>query len=152
MKLILIKTSKLPPGYTGPILLPMDDLPDMEDGQEVACTLSTNKKTVRTIQQNKSIWVYGTKVSDQLNDGGITKQVYFEKKSVDCEWTPDSFIEDVWREIQQAMYNHRNTSKLEPEQVSKVYDQVSRMLSGNFTISQDFPSLDSLMNERLGRR
>lgn len=37
MKLILIKTSKLPPGYTGPILLPMDnDLSGIPDGEIMA--------------------------------------------------------------------------------------------------------------------
>jgi len=37
MKLILIKTSRLPPGYTGPILLPMDnDLSGIPDGEIIA--------------------------------------------------------------------------------------------------------------------
>ncbi len=37
MKLVLVKVSKLPPGYTGPILLPMDsDLSGIPDGEIMA--------------------------------------------------------------------------------------------------------------------
>jgi hypothetical protein len=152
MKIILVKVSKLPESYTGDILLPMDALPNIEDGQVMVCDISTSEKAVRTAKQNRSVWLYGTKVANKLNDGGITKQVYFEKKSVDCEWTPDSVVEDIWREIQFAMYNHRNTSKLNTEQVSKVYEQVARILAENFNVDQEFPSLDTLMSQMLGRR
>jgi hypothetical protein len=130
----------------------MDALPNIEDGQVMVCDISTSEKAIRSAKQNSSIWLYGTKVAKKLNDGGITKQVYFEKKQVDCEWTPESFIEDVFREVQEAMYNHRNTSKLNTEQVSKVYEQVARILAENFNVDQEFPSLDTLMSQMLGRR
>jgi hypothetical protein len=41
---------------------------------------------------------------------------------------------------------------LNTEQVSKVYEQVARILAENFNVDQEFPSLDTLMSQMLGRR
>lgn len=110
------------------------------DGQLViACDIKSGKAK-RTTLQNASIHLYGSLVAQAMNDGGITKKIYFDAKQVDCEWTRESVIEDVWREIQNALYDHRKTSKLDRDQVSKVYDQVSRILAENFNVRQEFPS------------
>ena len=107
------------------------------------------ERAKRTALQNKSIHLYGKLVSETLNSGGITKQIYFDKKQVDCEWTPESVVEDIWREIQFAMFGHRQTSKLETNQVSMVYEQVARILSENFNVTQAFPDRFNQMYEQM---
>lgn len=138
-------------GYRGAVLVPVaDDLAGIRDGI-IAAKLSTSEKAIRTLQQNKSIYLYGNLVSELLNNGGITKQVYFEAKQIDCEWTPEAVIEDIWREFQFAMYGHRKTSKLSTDQVSKVYEQVARVLSENFNVTQSFPDRFNQMYEQMAR-
>jgi len=116
-----------------------DDAKLINGHDVLVCELKAGKAR-RTALQNKSLYQYGRLVADRLNNGGITKQVYFDKKQVDCEWTTESVVEDIWREIQFAMFGHRKTSHLETDQISKVYDQVSRILSENFSVRQEFPS------------
>ena len=129
---------------------------DAEDERQIkgkkmfACDVK-GEKCLRTTQQNKAIYKYGGLLAEQLNSGGITKQVYFDKKQVDCEWTTESVIEDIWREIQFALFGHRRTSKLEPKQVTTVYNQVSRILSEHFSISQSFPERHWQLYEQMDR-
>ena len=124
-----------------PCYSPMDKSDvDAINGQNVIVCEIKAGKSKRTALQNSSIHKYGSLVSEIMNDGGITKQVYFEKKQVDCEWTGESVIEDIWREIQFAMFGHRKTSQLDTDQVSKVYEQVARILAENFNVRQEFPS------------
>jgi len=101
------------------------------NGQNVIVADVLGERAKRTKLQNRSIHKYWSLICDALNDAGWTKKKYFEVKEVDIDWTPESIGDDIWRGIQEAMYGHRNTSKLETHQVSKVYDNVSRHLSKN---------------------
>ncbi len=110
------------------------------------------ERAKRSFLQNKSLQLYWRIICELLNSAGWTKKKYYEVKEVDVEWTPDSVGEDIWRGIQEAMYGHRRTSKLETDQVSKVCDVMNRHLANTCGVSAEFPSKESLMNRSLGRK
>ena len=129
-------------GYKGDsivLVAVMDDLSEIPKG-ELACTLSWSKKVIRTIKQNNSIYKYCSMLSKTLNDGGITKKMYFAKKTFDVSWTQESVLEDIWREFQFALFKHRKTSKLETVDVSEVYKEVDKVMLSAFDIDLSFPN------------
>lgn len=138
-------------GYEGFVLIPVED--DIDSlPVEVVATLSWSDKVIRTVKQNSAMQKYWRIMTQKLNDGGWTKKKYYEVKEVDIDWTPESFGEDIWRGIQEAMYQHRKTSKLTTEQVTKVYEVVNNHLGTTCGVSDVFPSMDSLMDLSLGRK
>ena len=129
-------------GYKGDsivLVAVMDDLSEIPKGELVA-DLSWTDKVIRTFKQNSSIHLYWKLVCDKLNAGGWTKKKYYEVKEVDIEWTPESVGENIWRDIQDAMYQHRKTSNLETKQVDRVYANMSKHLAATLGIDQSFPN------------
>ena len=125
--------------------LPLYSPMDAED--EKLCTSNTlvvdtkGERAKRTTLQNRSIHKYWSLICDALNNSGWTKKKYYEVKEVDIGWTPESVGDDIWRGIQEAMYQHRQTSKLETYQVSKVYEIMAKHLATTCPgIDQSFPS------------
>ena len=133
------------------ILLDKDGDKAFDDREMIGVDIKGEKAT-RTILQNKAMRKYWDIMINLLNDAGWSKKKYYAVKEVDVDWTPDSFGEDVWRGIQEAMYQHRKTSKLETDQVSKVYDVVNAHIAKTCGVSADFPSRDTLINMALGRK
>jgi len=81
MKLVLIKVAKLPPGYTGPILLPMDnDLSGIPDG-EIIADLRKN----RNVKNHRRFFA-------------------FIKMSFDMQDTYETI--DIWRRVLQMKAGH----------------------------------------------
>ena len=110
------------------------------NGNNIIVCETKGERAKRTLLQNRSIHKYAAMVCEALNASGWTKKKYYEVKEVDIEWTPESVLEDIWRGIQEAMFNHRSTSKLETDQVSKVYDVMARHLANTCSINQSFPN------------
>ena len=154
MKLILIKTSKLPPGYTGSILLPMDELPDIEDGQEMVCDISTGEKAIRTAKQNNSIHKYFDLLCTALNDAGWDMKAVLEKlsKNAKIPWSPSAIKERLWKPVQQQTYGKKSTAKLDTDEVSIVYEALNQITGEELGVSVPFPDRYSLMNQQLGRK
>jgi hypothetical protein len=118
----------------------------------MAATVTTNQTSVRSIKQNAAMHLYWTIMSKALNAAGWTKKKYFAVKVMDVDWTPESFGEDVWRGLQEALYMHRKTSKLDKKEVTTVYENVNRHLGNTCGVSAEFPSMDGQMNKSLGRK
>jgi hypothetical protein len=111
------------------------------NGQRVIVADVKGERSKRTALQNRSIHKYWSLICEALNDAGWTKKKYFQDKEVDIGWTAESIGDDIWRGIQDAMYGHRNTSKLETHQVSKVYEIMSKHLATTCPgIDQSFPN------------
>jgi hypothetical protein len=123
------------PGYQGKVLIPVDADLDCEGYVSVTITKGT-----RTTKQNSAIQQYWRLVSKALNDSGWTKKKYYDVKEVDIGWTPESVGDDIWRGIQEAMFQHRNTSKLEPKQVNAVYEVMAKHLSLTCRVTTPFPT------------
>jgi hypothetical protein len=126
--------------WTGSVYVDVTGECDSLDPGEYAVTMSASVDAVRTIKQNNSIHLYSKLVADKFNDAGITKKMYFKKRKMEGSWTKESVLENVWRDIQEALFEHRKTSKLGPGQVTKVYNEISEFLSVRFKVDQSFPN------------
>jgi hypothetical protein len=96
----------------------------------------------RTGQQNKAIHVYCAELAQALNGAGLDMRAVLAamKQGVEIPWTLDLIKETIWRQIQNAMIDKASTTRLTPEQVSKVYEVCNRFTAERFGISMPFPS------------
>ena len=124
-----------------PIYSPMD-ADDLKacDGRNTLVVDIKGDRSKRTILQNKAIHKYCALLAKQFNDGGLDMMAVLKEKSVPVSWTMGSVKDVIWRPIQQAMFQTESTTKLETDQVSRVYEQIARHISTNFDIDQPFPS------------
>ena len=94
---------------------------------------------MRTIKQNSAMHKYFTMLSDKLNNGGLTVS---KTLKVDIEWTPTSVKDLLWRPIQEAVLDKKSTTKLNKDEITRVYDVLNRALGEKFGFSLEFPSRD----------
>lgn len=96
----------------------------------------------RTIQQNKSIHLFLSRLSDTLNEAGYDQRKVL-KETVEIPWTPQACKEQLWRPIQNALYGKQSTTELEKlEQVSKVHEVLMKHLGEKLGIDYlDFPHM-----------
>ena len=112
-------------------------------------------KTVpaRTIKQNASMHKYFATVARTLNDGGFTIQkvvALFKKAGI--KWTMLAVKDVIWRNIQIAITQKESTTKLNSDEVTKVYQNVDFYLTDKVGIeSIDFPSMDSMIEAQKQR-
>ena len=123
-------------------------------GQNTIVADVKGERAKRTTLQNKAMQKYWRIICKLLNDSGWTKKKYYEVKEVDIDWTPDSVGDDIWRGIQEAMYGHRSTSRLEPYQVSEVYKTMARHLSNTCggEVSAEFPNERDYIEQQLRKQ
>ena len=121
------------------------------NGQNTIVADVKGERAKRTTLQNRAMQKYWRIICKLLNDSGWTKKKYYEVKEVDIDWTPDSVGDDIWRGIQEAMYGHRSTSKLEPYQVTEVHKTMDRHLSNTCggEVSAEFPNERDYIEQQL---
>lgn len=124
-----------------PIYSPMD-ADDLKacDGRNTLVVDIKGERAKRTILQNKAIHKYCSLLADKFNDAGLDMMTVLKEKSVPVSWTMSSVKDVIWRPIQVAMFQTESTTKLETDQVSRVYKQIARHLSTNLQIDQSFPN------------
>lgn len=103
--------------------------------------VSVKSAKTRTLTQNSSIHKYCALLAEAFNDAGLDMQkVLAEGTSI--PWSEDKVKNDIWRVVQVAALGKESTTKLETNEVSKVYDIVNRHISQTFGIFIPFPSRD----------
>ena len=86
-------------------------------------------------------------MADKLNDTDLSVQ---EVCTLPISWTQDNFKENIWRKVQMAMYpDVTSSAKLDTMQISAVYEEVNRLMANIASVSMDWPSHESQMNESL---
>ena len=103
----------------------------------------------RTLPQNAAIHLWCTMMAEQLNDAGFSFTRFVAsryKKGYQVDWSPERFKTEVWHKLQEAKFpettdKHGNisTSKLNTEQVSKVYEECNRAMGTLAGVSSPFP-------------
>lgn len=93
----------------------------------------------RTLQQNKSIWLYYQLLADELNSAGLDQRVVL-KSSVQIPWSKDSVHDMLWLPIQKALYGTTSTKDLTTKDIDLVYDTLTRHLGETTGVSVPFPS------------
>jgi len=109
-----------------------------EHGVVISVTFGT-----RTTKQNSAMHKYFTMLANTLNDAGLDMRKLL-KPSVEIPWTLESVKKILWGNIMEAITGKTKTSKLERDEVSEVYDVLSRHLASKHGVLVDFPSKDQL--------
>lgn len=105
----------------------------------------TKKRKKRTELQNRALHLYFDKLSEELNDKGISSHQIFSE-SVEMFWTP-TLVKEIWRKVQQAMFKKKSTKELlKHEEIDRIYDVMNKLIierSGG-QVSVPFPCLEEL--------
>ena len=121
------------------VLIPeMDDISQLSN--RVSAELSDSKAKLRTTAQNSSIHLYCKLLAERFNEAGLDMLAVLKVKSVSVPWSMEKVKDVLWREIQEALFNTRSTTKLDTSQVSQVHDVLNRHTGEKFGISLDFPN------------
>lgn len=95
----------------------------------------------RTLQQNKAIHKLFTTLANDLNEKGLDMRVVL-KPSYHLWWTPEMIKEHLWKPLQKVMYQKESTTELDTSQISKVYEQLAKIIGEKFGVEIDFPSFE----------
>lgn len=98
-----------------------------------------SEPNLRTIKQNSAMHKYFAILSSKLNEGGLS---IAKTLKVDIEWTPTSVKDLLWRPIQEAVLDKKSTTKLNKDEITKVYDVLNKALGEKFGFSLEFPTRD----------
>lgn len=100
----------------------------------------TLKKMI-TWQQMKSLYLYLSKLSDELNDAGFDMlavcAAMVEGFSVQC--TKERLKQCVWDEIMSALFSVTSITKLTTKEVSIVYENVNKIVGEKFKVHVPWP-------------
>jgi len=111
-----------------------------------AIKVSVKSAKTRTLTQNSSIHKYCAQLAEAFNDAGLDmNKVLSEGTSI--PWSEEKVKSDIWKVVQLAAIGKESTTKLETNEVSKVYDIVNRHISQTFGIFIPWPCRDTLINK-----
>ena len=99
----------------------------------------------RTLQQNRALHKLFGMISEQLNLAGLDVRMVL-KPGIEISWTPDMVKEYLWRPIQKAMLNKTSTTELTTKEIDEAFAPLKHHLAEKFGIEQEFPSLESIIN------
>lgn len=101
----------------------------------------------RTLTQNAALHLYFTHLAAALNASGFDLRRTL-KQDVEIPWTPDLVKQWLWKPIQNAMLNKDSTTQLTTKEIDEVLDVLTRHLGEKLGISVEFPSVESLINQK----
>jgi hypothetical protein len=96
----------------------------------------------RTDQQRKALEVYCRDLAYTLNRAGLDQRKVFaamREDGIDIPWRQETVKDSLWRPIQVAILGKESTTKLNADEVSRVYDVLTRWIGTTFGISVPFP-------------
>ena len=102
--------------------------------------MSDTAAKIRTAQQRKAIEVYCSLLAQALDDGGFSIETVLAQSAVDRNWTQAGVKDLLFKPIMQAMTGKTSTTKLEPKEVSEIYEVLNRHTSNLFGVGIQFPS------------
>lgn len=103
-------------------------------------------KLTRSGKQNRSLHVFFTIISNELNELGMEFQYTGLKGStLSTRYTPHLVKEFFWRPVQIALFNIQSTTKIDTQQINEVNDVIIKFFAEK-GIELYFPSIESLMD------
>ena len=101
------------------------------------------EKSKRTLQQNKALHKLFTQMSDTFNTLGLDMRVVL-KPEIKILWTPEAVKRELFKPVMKAMYGKESTTELTTSEVSKVYEQIAKLIGEKFGVEIEFPSKEQL--------
>lgn len=109
--------------------------------------LDKKEQKQRTLNQNRALYLYFTHLAAALNASGFDMKRTL-KQDAEIPWTPELVKEFLWRPLQNALLNKESTTELTTKEIDEVLDVLTRHLGEKLGISVEFPSVDSLINQK----
>ena len=94
---------------------------------------------IRTPQQNKSLHKYCELLAEALNDAGLDMRTVL-KPEVGIPWTKESVKKQLWKPIQEAMYEKESTTQMDTKEPSEIYKVLDRHTASKMGIHVEWPS------------
>lgn len=123
-------------GYIQPVK--PEQIKELKDGIYIA---EVKHLDTRTILQNKSLHLYFKMVADMLNYQNISIAMTIKP---DIKWTGDTVKELLWNPIQKAATNKSSSTKLNKDEITKVYDILNKLTGEKFGFNIDFPNKNKI--------
>ena len=101
------------------------------------------EKSKRTLQQNKALHKLFTQMSDTFNTLGLDMRVVL-KPEIKILWTPEAVKRELFKPVMKAMYGKESTTELTTSEVSKVYEQLAKLIGEKLGVEIEFPSKEQL--------
>ena len=99
----------------------------------------------RSDQQRKAIELYCKRVAEAMDEAGESVQTVF---TMPVQITQENIKECMFKVVMHAMYPEKtSTTELDSDQVTKVYDNMQRLVADRYKINVEFPSIESMYNE-----
>jgi len=102
-------------------------------------TQSTTIKQQRTKKQNNAMYKLFKNLSEELNTLGLDMRLVL-KPTYQIWWTPEAIKRDLWKPLQKAMLDKDSTADLDTSEVSKVYEQLAKIIGEKHQVEISFPS------------
>jgi len=117
-----------------------DDLKALNGQNTIVCDVK-GERSKRTTLQNRSIHKYCGLLAKKFNDGGLDMATVLKEKEVEVSWSMEGVKDVIWRPIQLALFPDKaSTTQLETGDVSRVYEQLAKIMVTKFNINQSFPN------------
>jgi len=104
------------------------------------------EKKVRTNKQNASIHLYCNILAEAYREYGLDMGTVLAKQA-SVPWDMENIKDKQWKLIQEAMGFDKSTTKLAPEDVTKVYAVLNKHTFNQFGIDLEFPSEQAMMRK-----
>ena len=98
--------------------------------------------------QSKSLHLFFTMVSNELNELGLTFQYKgLTGKTFELRYTPELVKNHIWRSIQIAMFDIKSTTKIDTKQINQIIDVITLFFSERGVVIY-FPSIETLLDAK----
>ena len=87
------------------------------------------QKPVRSLQQNKALWLFFKLLADELNSAGYSIQEVLKNYKAELSWSKDSIHDIMWLPIQKGLLKTDSTKKLKKHEIDIVYEHINRFVS-----------------------
>lgn len=99
-------------------------------------TATVKDMDIRTIKQNSAMHKWFAMLAEALNDRGLP---LVKVLKADVMWNVKSVKNELWRPIQKAVTQKESTTKLNRDEIDKVYEVLNSNLAIKFGVSIPFP-------------
>lgn len=122
-------------------LIPYDDearqkVDEFKDGAIYVVDINNSDK--RSLQQNKSQWLWLKQIAKCLNDNNM---YISETIKSEVEWNKDSVKTLIFDTVMKALYNKDSSTKLNKNEYEKIIDTITNIFANRGIVLPEFPSL-----------